>query len=291
MAVKKIDTLIEHKIFNVCMPFPKQGVNFNWCHQNNTSYHEHDYYEFVVVTDGKVKHMLNEKTTLASLIKPGEFHQFLPYHNHHSKHINFCISVPAIQELSKVIWLKDLSDTINKWVLPTDLFLPEKDFESVLNSINRLSQFPVQSPNRYAIIKSIILELLLFLLQKSNTQKILTVAQAQPTWLNTFLDRVNDPKVFTLPLKDIYPLAPYSRAMLNIHFKKYVGTTLISHITTLKINYACTLLQYTDSSPLEISNQLEYDSLSHFNRIFKKITGLSPIAYKKKFPNYNKNQS
>ena len=222
------------------------------------------------------------------LIKPGEFHQFLPYHNSHSKHINFCISVPALQELSKVVWLKDVSDTLNKWTVPNDLFLPQKDFESVLNSINRLSQFPVQSQHRYAVIKSIILELLLFLLQKSNTQKILTEAQSNPTWLNTFLETLNNPEVFTMPLKDIYPLAPYSRAMLNIHFKKYVGTTLIAYITKLKINYACTLLQYTDSSPLEISNQLEYDSLSHFNRIFKKNTGLSPISYKKKFPNYKK---
>ena len=158
MATKKRDTLIEHKIFNINMPFPKQGVNFNWCYQNYTSLHEHDYYEFVIVTDGKVKHVLKGTASIASqgmlfLIKPGEFHQFLPYHNHHSKHINFCISAPAMQEISKVFWLKDMSDTVNNWVLPNDLFLPQKDFEAILNSINRLSQFPVHSQNSFAVIK------------------------------------------------------------------------------------------------------------------------------------------
>ena len=222
------------------------------------------------------------------LIKPGEFHQFLPYHNHHSKHINFCISAPAMQEISKVFWLKDMSDTVDNWVLPNDLFLPQKDFEAILNSINRLSQFPVHSQNSFAVIKSIIIELLLFLFQKSNTQKTLTNNRVYPAWLNIFLDTLSDPKVFTRQLKDIYPLAPYSRAMLNTHFKNYVGTTLISYITKLKINYACTLLQYTDSSLLEIANLLEYDSLSHFSRTFKQSTGLSPIAYKKKFLNYGK---
>ena len=293
MATKKRDTLIEHKIFNINMPFPKQGVNFNWCYQNYTSLHEHDYYEFVIVTDGKVKHVLKGTASIASqgmlfLIKPGEFHQFLPYHNHHSKHINFCISAPAMQEISKVFWLKDMSDTVNNWVLPNDLFLPQKDFEAILNSINRLSQFPVHSQNSFAVIKSIIIELLLFLFQKSNTQKVLTDNRVYPAWLNIFLDTLSDPKVFTRQLKDIYPLAPYSRAMLNTHFKNYVGTTLISYITRLKINYACTLLQYTDSSLLEIANLLEYDSLSHFSRTFKQNTGLSPIAYKKKFLNYGK---
>ena len=84
-----------------------------------------------------------------------------------------------------------------------------------------------------------------------------------------------------MKLKDIYQLAPYSQSMLNIYFNKYVGTTLISHIIKLKINYACTLLRYTDSSPLEISSKLASDSLSHFNRIFKKIMGLSPVEYRK----------
>lgn len=292
MATKKIDTLIEHKIFNVNMPFPKQGVNFNWCYQNYTSFHEHDYYEFVIVTDGKVKHFHKETTSIASqgmlfLIKPGEFHQFLPYHNHRSKHINFCISTPALQEITKVFWLKDMSDMVNNWVLPNDLFLPQKDFESILNSINRLSQFPVHSQNNFAVIKSIIIELLLFLFQKANTQQTLSNNRVYPAWLNIFLDTLSDPKVFTRQLKDIYPLAPYSRAMLNIHFKNYVGTTLISYITRLKINYACTLLQYTDSSLLDIANLLEYDSLSHFSRTFKQNTGLSPISYKKRFLRYN----
>ena len=231
MATKKTDTLIEHKIFNVNMPFPKQGVNFNWCHQNYTSFHDHDYYEFVIVTDGKVKHILKGTTSIAAqgmffLIKPGEFHQFLPYHNHHSKHINFCISAPAMQEISKVFWLKDMSDTVDNWVLPNDLFLPQKDFESILNSINRLSQFPVHSQNSFAVIKSIIIELLLFLFQKSNTQKTLTNNRVYPAWLNIFLDTLSDPKVFTRQLKDIYPLAPYSRAMLNTHFKNYVAPDL-----------------------------------------------------------------
>ena len=268
MATKKRDTLIEHKIFNINMPFPKQGVNFNWCYQNYTSLHEHDYYEFVIVTDGKVKHVLKGTASIASqgmlfLIKPGEFHQFLPYHNHHSKHINFCISAPAMQEISKVFWLKD-------------------------NHFSAQHLLPIHSQNSFAVIKSIIIELLLFLFQKSNTQKALTNNRVYPAWLNIFLDTLSDPKVFTRQLKDIYPLAPYSRAMLNTHFKNYVGTTLISYITRLKINYACTLLQYTDSSLLEIANLLEYDSLSHFSRTFKQNTGLSPIAYKKKFLNYGK---
>lgn len=292
MAKRDLTEIIEHKSFNRTAPFPNQGVNFNWCRKNWGYSHDHDYYEFVVITDGKVTHKLNNRTTLATkgmlfLIKPNDFHQFIPYHNSNIKYINFWVSVSALQELSNAIWREDLSKTINEFEFSRDLFLPQKDFESILNLINRLSQFPLQSQNRYALIKSIVIELLLFLLQEFNMQKLLTETQSYPVWLNAFLSNLHDPKVFTLKLQDIYPLAPYSRPMLNIYFKKYMGTTLIAYITQLKINHACTLLQFSDFTPLEISNQLCYDSLSHFNRIFKKFTGLSPIAYRKKVLNQN----
>jgi AraC-like DNA-binding protein len=172
---------------------------------------------------------------------------------------------------------------IENWDMPNDLLLSQNDFESIYNSIERLNQFSLQSENTYATVKSIVLELLIFLSHKLETLETFTHNQARPAWLNSFLEKLNSPNVFTMKLKDIYPLAPYSQSMLNIYFNKYVGTTLITYITNLKISYACTLLRYTDASPLEISNKLAYDSLSHFNRVFKKLTYKSPIAYRKEY--------
>ena len=248
--------------------------------------HEHDFYEFIVMIDGKAKHIHNSKTTVAAkgmffLIKPGEFHQFLPHHKHEARHINFSISPAMLKELTDTIWHNDILQKIDRWTLPSNLLLPQKDFEFILDAIERLSQFSLQSQNIHAMIKSIILRLMLFLADKLESFEMFSNDQTRPEWLNEFLQTLNEPSVFTMKLKDIYPLAPYSQSMLNSYFNKYMGTTLINYITTLKISYACTLLRHTDSSPLEISNKLAYDSLSHFNRVFKKITGTSPIAYRK----------
>ncbi len=287
MATNKTPVLTEHKLFNASFPSPKRGVKYNWCYQNSTSLHEHDFYEFVVITDGKVKHLHNSKTCIATkkmlfLIKPGEFHQFLPHHNNPAKHINFAITPQVLDDISSSVWQENLLQKINNWELPNDLFLPQSDFEFILNSIERLNQFSSQPQGSYPIIKNIIIELLIFLTYKMESSEIQASSQMRPAWLNTFLETLSNPNVFTLKLKDIYPLAPYSQSMLNIYFNKYLGTTLISYITKLKVNYACTLLRYTDSSPLEISSKLAYDSLSHFNRVFKKITSMSPVEYRKK---------
>ncbi len=286
-------TVIEHKFYNADFPFPEKGVKFNWCHQNTTSLHEHDFYEFIVITDGKVKHFHNSKTSIASkkmlfLVKPGELHQFLPHNDNPAKHINFGITPQTLAELSFTVWQEDILQKINDWKLPNNLILPQKDFEFIQSSIDRLNLFSSESQSTHAVIKSIILELLIFLSHKMESHERLTNSHHRPEWLNSFLETLNHPNVFTLKLKDIYPLAPYSQSMLNIHFNKYVGSTLIAYITKLKINYACTLLRYTESSPLEISSKLAYDSLSHFNRVFKKIMGISPVEYRKKIAKVDK---
>ena len=293
MPTNKSLVQAEHKFHNASFPDPKSGVKFNWCYQNSTSLHDHDFYEFVIITDGKVKHFHNSKTSIAAkgmlfLIKPGELHQFLPHHNTNAKHINFGITPQILEELSATVWQEDVLKKINAWQLPDDLFLPKKDFEVLSNSIERLNQFSSHPQSASPIIKSIILEILIFLTYTLETRETLTGNQQRPAWLNTFLETLNNPEVFTLKLKDIYPLAPYSQSMLNVYFNKYVGTTLINHITKLKINYACTLLRYTDSTPLEISNQLAYDSLSHFNRVFKKIMGVPPVTYRKEIAKIDK---
>ena len=287
MSKPKKIKIIEHKMSNISFISPTDGVNFHWCYQNATSLHEHDFYEFVVFIDGKSRHTHNDKICIAQkgmlfLIKPGEYHQFSSYHNTQAKHINFSITPEAFKELSSLVWKDEILQKIDAWDMPNGLTLPQENFAFIMSELERLNQYSMASKNLYAILKNIIIMLMIFLVDKLESIELFANDKNRPEWMNDFLKTLNDPNVFTMKLKDIYPLAPYSQSMLNSYFKKYVGTTLISYITTLKISYACTLLRHTDASPLEISTKIAYDSLSHFNRIFKKITGVSPAAYRKR---------
>ena len=215
------------------------------------------------------------------LVKPGEYHQFIPYHNSRAKQINFSITPKALEELYSPILKPNFLEKIQNFELPSNLVLPQEILDNIFNSVQRINQFAPQSTRIYSTIKLIILELLLYLMEKIETNEVFTDTQTPPEWLLSFLEALKNPNVFTMKMKDIYPLAPYSQSMLNIYFNKYMGMTLIAYITNLKISYACNLLRYTDDSTLEISNKLAYDSLSHFNRVFKKITGKTPLEYKK----------
>lgn len=64
-------------------------------------------------------------------------------------------------------------------------------------------------------------------------------------------------------------------------FKKQEGIPVTKYIQNVKIEAACNMLIYSDRQINEISEYLGFASLSYFSRIFKTVTGMSPIQYRK----------
>ena len=83
---------------------------------------------------------------------------------------------------------------------------------------------------------------------------------------------------FTLDgmVDDLRVTKPY----LSRLFKQETGQTVMSYVTDVKINRAKVLLRNTHLSILDISERLGYYDSSHFGRVFKKVTGLTPRAFR-----------
>lgn len=101
-----------------------------------------------------------------------------------------------------------------------------------------------------------------------------------PDWFEIFLEKIHLPEYFLSPMSEIYKLAPYSQPMLNSYFNRFMGETLVSYITKMKINYACNLLRFSELTVVDIASKTKYSSLSHFNHIFKKQIGMTPSEYR-----------
>ena len=82
--------------------------------------------------------------------------------------------------------------------------------------------------------------------------------------------------------KDLY----MGRSRLSTNFKKETGMDLSSFITGLKINEAKRLLRYTDKTFAAISLYLGFSSQSHFTRVFKKTTDMTPMEYRQLHTHY-----
>jgi transcriptional regulator GlxA family with amidase domain len=69
----------------------------------------------------------------------------------------------------------------------------------------------------------------------------------------------------------------------NRRFRKATGITPISYVQHLRVEDAKSFLETTSTPIDEISWKIGYEDPSFFRRIFKRITGLTPSAYRRSF--------
>lgn len=73
-----------------------------------------------------------------------------------------------------------------------------------------------------------------------------------------------------------------NRSYFSIRFKEETGYTVNDYINTVRINTAKNMLISSDYSIVRISNTLCFASQSYFCQKFRKATGMTPAAFRKK---------
>lgn len=91
-----------------------------------------------------------------------------------------------------------------------------------------------------------------------------------------------------ITLDEISSLAAMNPTAFCRFFKGKTGKTFKEYIIDMRIGYACKLLAVDRLNMSQICFQCGFDSISHFNRCFKKSTGCSPSAFKEKLFKDNK---
>ena len=72
----------------------------------------------------------------------------------------------------------------------------------------------------------------------------------------------------------------------NRRFKKATGETALNYLQLIRIEAAKKQLEATEMAFDDIAFNLGYTNVSFFRSIFKRSTGLTPMEYKNKFPQY-----
>ena len=88
---------------------------------------------------------------------------------------------------------------------------------------------------------------------------------------------INEP----IDTSDVVTVSGKSRAYLFQKFQKELGMSIGAYITHCRLREAKALLRYTDKSLGEISSYLCFSSQSHFQNVFKKHIGRTPLEYRK----------
>jgi AraC-like DNA-binding protein len=83
-----------------------------------------------------------------------------------------------------------------------------------------------------------------------------------------------------LPLTKIAKVVNMNASYLSENFKKVTGMNLVQYIARTRFANACHLLRNSNLRISEIAFAAGFQSLSQFNRVFKKFSGKSPTQYR-----------
>lgn len=246
-----------------------QGVN-----DNMAKSHYHEYYELYYLENGERYHMIHDRLYK---IYPGEFLIFPPYVMHHSygeenvpfKRLLLYFRRDQVEEAGLIRLLDEGSG-----VYKPDL-RSRQMIHRMLEELMKEQESPGVLAEGYS--RHLLNLLLLY-----------TVRQVQAPVRPESRDRIGDvihyihnhyqEEINLDGLAQQFFVSPY---YLCREFKKHTNSTIIQYLNVTRIMNAQRKMMETDKNITEISKETGFSNITHFNRVFKAVAGMTPSMYRK----------
>lgn len=185
--------------------------------------------------------------------------------------------------VSPSIYMNNLIDELfrkNNYVIT---FLPA-DRKYVENLLFRISHEIQNKSTGFEIaLQSILMELLIYTRRYIEEHQTNILANPTPMHNQIFeiVQYMNSNFSSNLSLSFISEKFFISQYYLSRTFKEATGFTFIEYVNSIRIREAQHLLIETNSKIINIAENVGFGNISHFGRVFKSLTGFSPLNYRK----------
>lgn len=241
--------------------------------------HDHNYYEYFIVTSGTIAHLANGKKTLLNpgtlvFIRPSDRHLYCIDESENFKIINISFRTVYFESITKYFdspVLKNMAEAAE----PPTITLPAMQITALKK---RHYQLNVITDKRALAIqlRALLADVFAYFIVEYERQS----RDDSKQWLQSLLSQMNTPENIEEGLPALLRFSGFSHGHLCRIMKQELGVTPTQYITNLRLQYAANLLATTDYDILSISVQLGFSSLSHFITIFKKKFGMPPSKYR-----------
>src|SRR5262245_9616173 len=106
------------------------------------------------------------------------------------------------------------------------------------------------------------------------------VERTPPRWLARVRDLLDDRFAKPLTLAELAQLADVHPVHVAAAFRRQYGCTVGQYVRRRRIEYACRELTSSATGLAEVALAAGFADQSHFCRTFKRLTGLTPAAYR-----------
>lgn len=248
-----------------------EGVN-----DNMSKSHYHDFFEIYYLESGQRYVMLENEI---HLIHSGQFLLYSPYTMHHSygeKDVPFkrlVLYFRPIEIQSHTLQ----SALLNKIGVYTDTTTGQYSIHNLLKLF--LQEEATMQPYKDERMNAL-LQLLLITIERQLASPVSIEKQTRIGQVVDYIHTHYQENITINSLSEIFYLSPY---YLCREFKKYTNRTIIQYLHVTRILNAQRKIMETNKSITTISSETGFTNLTHFNRIFKSCTGMTPTNYRKQY--------
>jgi AraC family L-rhamnose operon regulatory protein RhaS len=135
-----------------------------------------------------------------------------------------------------------------------------------------------QQEGSRAVILSLLIELLVFVVRTYAEHRELSPTDPGAAAFTGTLHYLNNNFFRPIKIEELAELANMSYRSYTEQFKRRTGRTVTQYLTERRVEYAKRLMLETDDI-LSAAVEAGFGDLTHFYRVFKKLTGLTPKQF------------
>ncbi len=270
---------------------PHYGFYINKVHRDAgyemATFHIHRKFELYYQTEGTRKYFIGDAVYLIKagdvvIIDQDDPHKTASMDDSPHTRIVMNFNSEYLEKLSALVPVSDLLRVFAMDVKVLGLSMKQKVI--VGNLFERLCDLPQKDdPDKDILSVLLLAELLLILKRYAEEQK--NSDYQSPRLSNKTIDRItkyiSEHYASALNLQSIAAQFFISPFYLSRLFKKTMGISIVEYINSVRIRMAMHFLEITNLSVTGVSERVGFQTYSHFNRVFKQSTGLSPSQYRK----------
>ena len=102
----------------------------------------------------------------------------------------------------------------------------------------------------------------------------------RPTWLGRIIEKLAVEYTGRLTLDELSREAGVHPVHLSRVFRRRIGEGIGEHVHRLRVRAACEQMREPEVSIAEISVALGFADQSHFTRAFRRVVGMTPVAFR-----------
>ncbi len=251
-------------------------------------YHDHDFTELAYILSGKGKYLVEGKEFE---VEPGDLVVCNPGAKH--THIITSSKEPTIE------FIAGFTDFHFKNMAPNSIELKdggclvhmtaELKQEISMHCYAMIAERESNQIGRYFMFKTHLMQMLLLVMRgisdvEKTDQKGCNFESYNKSYaVNRIINYLNENYEHKISLEQIAHNIYLSPVYISKIFKEETGESPINYLIKIRLEKAKDILLNSENGSIKsIANQVGYDDVYHFSKLFKKYYGVSPLYYKKR---------